>query len=430
MFTLCSCPLIYRALYGCLLATCSECEDHFGKISVAENVLHRDWGIETMQTVGKIAGLLLGFIALYLSATGFLAVAPDTDKTEAPSTPYEIIFTHAESMALALTNEVVPTVTAYGIDGPAPASFSKSIAAARTANAAAFEALQELAADNAVSLALIKQFSELQIQADKLGAMRPEIDADLNSEPGAIKNLSSRRVLRAFAAMLDTLLTIERLTLFTAPAADSASTAALHMRHNLLVMLSYSGREAAMLGEHVASERPISGVTKDIGSQLGGRISIAWHTVRSIGISGLFDQSIGSALDGLDTTETVFLEEFSDSKFELYDLSEGAMYDAPENEDDITVDYSLSPESWVEIYSTAAAPALELLAAAKAFKPVVEVLNAEPIDAQIMHASLFLGSLLLTLLFVVSLFLPAKHPQTAMASTPPRGAAGTHTNVP
>lgn len=355
-----------------------------------------------MQIIGKIAGLLLGLIALYLSATNFLAVAPTADETETSAAPYELIFTHTESMALALTDEMVPTITAYGIDGPAPAAFSEDIAAARQESTAALEALQALAAQNALPPALEIQFAELQSQVDGLGVTRAEIDRDLNLEPGVEKMLSSRRVMRAIGTISRTLLNIERLILFTAPATDTASTAALHLRHNLLVVLNYSAYEAATLGNYVASGQPISAITKDIGSRYGGRIGAAWETARSIGIGGLFDQSVTK---NLDTIQTVFFDEFTDSRFELYDISDDALDGAPENGDDVTVDYYQDPESWIEIYSTAATPVLELLATARNMfaKTQIPISTEEaPLTTETLDKILFVAAAVLLLLFLLA----------------------------
>ena len=381
-------------------------------------------GLQIMRIIGKVAGLLLGLIALYLSATNFQAIAPTADETETATPPYEAIFTHAETMALALTNEMVPTITAYGIDGPSPSAFSKDIAAARAAGTAALEALQALAKNAALPPALKIQFSELQKRADKVAAMRPEIDTDLN---GAERNFSRRSILRTFGAMSGTLLTIERLILYTAPATDNAGTAALHLRHNLLVMLYFNAYEAAFLGSDVASGQPISPITKERNSRLNGQIWTAWNAVETIGVSGLFDQSIRK---NLGTIQTVFFDEFTDSKFELFDLSEEALYGIAEGEEDVIVDYERTPESWLEIYSTATEPVLELLTTAKAFKPTAKAPDAEEIGSQAMYAILFLGSILLTLLFVVSLFMPSKQPRMSTPNVVPQGVASTPTNVP
>ena len=383
----------------------------------------RDWGLKTMNIVGKLAGLMLGLIALYVSAVAFQAVAPPTEDTETSATPYEVIFTHAESMALALTHELVPTITAYGIDGPAPAAIVKKIAAARAASASAHKALQELAKPGATSRALGIQLSELNTQATELAELRAQVDADLS---GTAKNLRTRTVMRTFGTTLDTLLTIERLVLFTTPPNDTAGKAALHLRHNLLTMLYYGAREAAALGDAIASGTPISPATKEMGSYRGGQISTAWNTARSIGNSGLFDRS---AEEALETIQTTFFDEFTDNKFELYDLSDDATYDTPENEDDVTVDYYQDSESWLDIYSTATAPVLELLATAKAFKPTAEVPSTASVATQNTYAILFLLSLLLVILLVVSLFIPATRSRTAKANTLQHGTANTRTDI-
>jgi len=289
------------------------------------------------------------------------------------------------TLKLAVSDERNYTLTAYGFEGIAPETFITKINLNHSSIEDAYANIQIKLKDlppfdgkkgNEAKYAnAVKIFKDYKTDFfaayDAYKGLHESVISDLST--GTRKN-TSRSVLKAMNGLVDTAAKVRNKIEASYDFGDDRIATVIRLKYQLWVMIEYAAREAAALGENVASGDPISFIGKDMGARYGGRGQAAWDQVQTIAVSATASQEIA---DQLENIQAVFFDEFADTRFELYDLSDEAV-DEADDPQNVKVDYGLSPEEWVDIANSAVEPVTKMIAAAGRLS---RKLNNDAVDA-------------------------------------------------
>jgi len=312
-----------------------------------------------------IRNLLLAVTIILALIVGSMAAVQYSDASDAGqkaerAMTLNTLIDNIAKLKLGISGERTYTVTAYGLPGAAPDVFINQINENRrtveAAHANILTALQTLPAfdsDNEERLkAADKVFQGLKTDFSKAYKTYTDMYAATDSDlSGGAKESSSRTTIRTMNKLVESAANLRSEIEANYDYGNDAISTVNRLKFQLWVMLEYAAREAAALGENVASGAPISDIQKDRGSRYGGRGENAWDQVQAIAASATASQQIAGQKDEI---QSVFFEEFADTRFELYDLSDSATEDV--EDEDVAVDYETSPEDWVQTATGAAAP--------------------------------------------------------------------------
>jgi methyl-accepting chemotaxis protein len=291
-----------------------------------------------------------------------------------------------ETLKFSVSGERLNTITAYGLPDAAPDVFTRKIIINRGSVENSYdnitEALkvrpefdgadenpQRFAAANRAFTTASAAFREAY---DTYVGLHDTIDSDLS---GGAKTSSTRSVTRAMDGLIDATAALRQQIETNYDYGDDRIGTVNRMKYQLWVMLEYAAREAAALGANVASGSPISDIQKDRGSRFGGQGQNAWAQVQAIAASATATPEIAAQVEEI---QTVFFDEFAETRFELYDLSDEAVDDAEDEDEDVTVDYERSPEEWVESAESASEPVNKM---SRFANQLAEALNNEAVSA-------------------------------------------------
>jgi len=271
-------------------------------------------------------------------------------------------------LQLSVSNERSYTITAYGLPVAAPKNFTSQIDANRKAVGDRYKkieaGLETLPAfdgndgNEARYKAANDAFNAIKIEfASAYGAygeLQTAIDSDLG---GGAKESNTRSVSRSMNKVIDTAAKVRSEIEANFDYGDDRIATVNSLKYQLWVMMEYAAREAASLGQHVASGAPIPVIRQNDGWRFEGRGKNAWDLVQIIAASATATAEIAGQLEEI---ETVFFGDFADTRFELYDLSDAAIDEAENQDDDVSVDYERSPEEWVDAANAAASPVKQM----------------------------------------------------------------------
>jgi len=316
-----------------------------------------------------IRNLLLAVTVALILIVGFMSVnnvmvASEAENKAKRAMALNELIDHMVTLKLSASGERNYTITAYGLTGAAPEDFLAKIDLNRNAvEVAHHEIVARLAAlppfdgedenPDRFKDALLA-FNNLKSGFDEAyeayNALHDTIDNDLS---GGAKEFNTRAISRAINNLIETTAKLRSVVEANYDYGDDRIATVNRLKFQLWVMLEYAAREAAALGENVASGATISDIRKDQGSRYGGRGQSAWDQVKAIAASVTATQQIATQMDEI---QTVFFDEFAETRFELYDLSEEAVDNVEDEDADISVDYDRSPAEWVAAAESASAP--------------------------------------------------------------------------
>lgn len=307
--------------------------------------------------------LLLIAIAVLMARGQFSDASKAQERAERAMALNELI-DHIVTLKLSVSGERNYTITAYGLPGAAPSEFAQKISLNRGAVEFAYdevttrlETLPEFDGKDTneqAFTAAVREFNtvkgEFREAYNAYVSLQDTIDSDLS---GGAKESSARSVARAMNRLIDTAAKMRSEIEANYDYGDDQIATVNRLKFQLWVMLEYAAREAASLGENVASGAPISDIRKDQGSRYGGRGQNAWDQVQAIAASRTATPQIAAQMENI---QTVFFDEFAETRFELYDLSDEAIDEADDEGGDVTVDYERTPQEWVEAVEAASEP--------------------------------------------------------------------------
>ncbi len=309
-----------------------------------------------------VTGLLI-VIAVAMAVVKFMDADAEQEKAERAMALNELIDDIA-TLKLSVSVERNYTLTAYGLNTEAPQSFITKISMNRGAIEATYDEITDELADlpdfdgedqNKESYdAAIEEFAVAQKDFHEAYQAYTDlydaIDTDLSQ---GVKTTKTRDISRAMNRLVDTAAKMRREIESDYDYGDDQIATVNNLKFQLWVMLEYAARESAGLGQNIASGKPISDLRKDQSSRYGGRGQNAWDQVQAIAASRSATPKISAQKDII---QKIFFDDFAETRFGLYDLSDEAIEDAEDEDAEVSVDYGLTPEEWVEATETAAEP--------------------------------------------------------------------------
>lgn len=235
--------------------------------------------------------------------------------------------------------------TSYGFTGrPDPQiaeSVTLNIASLERAFGGVLRDLQDLGDFNGKS----KMVSDFTKAERELLTVRGTLDEDLRTVEAG-RTMNSQQALTLFDDLIEKGAALRRalLTNFNLGSAQIQSVATL--KTQLWSITEYASREANILGSRIANGSQLDGFL-DLPrlGEYGGRIQAAWTTVTNLADSGLVSSDIQKTTEEI---ESVFFEDFTFTKDEIYEASE---YEE---------DYPVSPGEWISAAETAVAPIFKM----------------------------------------------------------------------
>ena len=308
-----------------------------------------------------VTGILVLIVGL-MSANQLYSASKDLSKANRAMELSSLI-DDIVTLKLSLSGERNYTQTAYGFDGAAPDSFMTKISINRSAVQNSYNNIRTYLQDlpdfdgedgnekkYAAANKTFKQFEKKLFEAHKAYAtLHQIIDTDLTT---GSRDSSGSKVSRAINKLVDAAAKVRTEIESNYDFGDDRIAVVNRLKYQLWVMIEFAAREAASLGEHVASGKIINQRTQDKGWEYGGLGKGAWTQVQGIAVSTTASEKIVGQLDEI---QAVFFDDFADKRFGLYDLSGEAADDA-EDIDTVKVDYELSPEDWMDIANNAVEP--------------------------------------------------------------------------
>lgn len=338
-----------------------------------------------------------------------LTPATAADEQQTNEALLQEVFTNIEAITIAIGNEHILTSMGYGLtlnaESPTtlPTIFREQIDLSRQTAQAHFTQLINLqpqieAAQQGASLEGSAFLTSLFVRtADAFHTyqeLHSGIDHDLQTS-AETHELSGWKIQRGVQGLKEALGALQRHFLFSY---SGQSSALFHLRANLLVMQDYAAREAASLGEDIASGQPISLIQKGRADRYGGSSLTAWENVQSIMDTGILPKAFAAKRQNL---QEIFFDEFVEIRFSLYDISDFA-FDEASDPDNVTVDYERTAEDWFMTTERVTASALSLLEAVATHVPPQETeANILKIDADTLFFLISAGLLVIAVLLLI-----------------------------
>ncbi|MBL4640168.1 MAG: hypothetical protein JKY57_06525 [Kordiimonadaceae bacterium] len=361
------------------------------------------------QLLGRL--VCFSFFSIALLASQTATVAAETLSRQQLSLVVQDAFTDIESLSMASAQELNFLAASYGhlrtMEPPYQAvttdwitqinTLKKTIQESHIALLAKLRLIDTNAleiTDSAVQsqtrlFALTKQ---LETAYQGYGELSKTIHADINGQNFEIYRM--RQISRAMWKIFDTANAIQ-LHLLHDYAPPEAS-AALHLRASLLWVHQFTQRETANLAYNVASGHPIGHYQKSLGLSYHGRVSTAFVNVEAIAHSSHIPTQTQSYISNI---QELTFDRLQEIHFELYDLSEDAIDEAPDP-DEVKVDYDTTPDEWITTANRSLAPVVQWILDLQKLKPTVPVVEpSQPLDLNTIL--LMLGALLFIGLVVI-----------------------------
>ncbi|MBL4836150.1 MAG: HAMP domain-containing protein [Kordiimonadaceae bacterium] len=185
-------------------------------------------------------------------------------------------------------------------------------------------------------------------------ALHDIIDTDIST---GSRETSARKISRAMNNLVEAAAKVRTEVESNFDFGDDRIAVVNRLKYQLWVMIEFAAREAATLGQNIASGQTITDFQKDRGARYGGRGQGAWVQTQAIAASATASGEIAGQLTKI---QDVFFDNFSEKRFELYDLSDSAVEDAADSDDSesVVVDYEQTPSAWMEVANNAVEPVM------------------------------------------------------------------------
>ena len=313
-----------------------------------------------LQMIGRLAGIPLALIAIFLSAGGYYWGSERSVHSQDNETLMEA-FAAAENMSLNLITERTNTLIAYELPGTIPEEMLKQITSNRIALQETYAELEQL--QNTISKAssssgskpakaplLRQRFAALEQSYQAYSELDGQIEEDLRRTD--FRALSSRSISRTFNKLASELISFRQQLRYALAPTNAITMAILDLRADLLILQEFSGRVHTLLGANVANRQPISGIRQNRVSHYSSRERAAWERAAVILQSGLLPKEL---INQQESIQQISFSGMAEARFELYDLSEVAVDDNPDN-NDLQVDYMRSAQEWIQFGIISADP--------------------------------------------------------------------------
>jgi len=274
-------------------------------------------------------------------------------------------------MKMALGDERTATYTSYGLPIPADDGLLKPIEQNRRVVDASYEniidGLQNLPLfdgkdkNEKVFNNLQKKFNAAKTKFketyDAYSESLAKIDADLASGE---KSQSGRRATSPMTKLIEAAAILRDFVEENYDFGDDTIARVMKLKHQLWLMVEYATREAASLGQNIASGTQISPNAQLTGSKYNGHGEASWAGVKAVAnsITIANEKTNPAQLDKMiSEIQAVFFDDFGETRFSLYDTSDAA---EPDDEGDYIVEYEVDPVGWVQIANDAKAPVMAM----------------------------------------------------------------------
>ena len=158
---------------------------------------------------------------------------------------------------------------------------------------------------------------------------------------------------------------------------SAAASATFRLKRELWSMMEYAGREAAMIGRHVADGTQIDPELElPLLGEYSGRVAASWDRVQAIATSSI----IGGSIPGLITPiEEAFFSDFTFEKDDIY-------YASSEGDE-----YPVSANEWIELAEKATQPINKMVLAADKLSAQLNDQSLAAANSQVLTASFVLA---------------------------------------
>lgn len=308
----------------------------------ASGVTEEETAPSTLLTVrNSLIGLatILVFVIVGLTINIMIGALDSQDRAEA-ALELNAASDDLTKMMRAIAGERTAASTAYGFEDAPPRQFADKAKAERAASEKAYQVFT-------AGLDRIPDFdgkddhiAEIKESWTKYSEMKDQLLADV-SAPKDARELRMRRVTRAMNGVIDAAATLKGTLDVTFNAGDPRIEAAKQLKRQLWLMLEYSARDSAAVGENIASGAPLSSLKLQVVSQYGGVVNAAWTTVQEIAKTELANDAIRSHIEVI---EDKFYGDFSMLRDDVYSAAE---FEEP---------YPVSAFEWVDQSDVALEP--------------------------------------------------------------------------
>ena len=345
---LCSCVLIYRSLYGCLLATCSECENHFGEIGVSESVLRRDWGIQVMQ---KLMVWVLAAKLILLASPGVFAQQPgpmSLEKTFLFSEfTLELLNQESFLVAAAMSDSDV-LISPYKKELLTHREHALSVTRAGVSNL--FFELSEWRLDPYFANIL----NELVEAGGTYTALTEEINrgnrtAFMARPIGEIYTVTSQEFNQAISAYSVALIKLQRF-LLSSEFVNNEELELLKIRHELGILQVFFYREASALTRNIIEGSIISKQQEAAAKNDRAQALAAWKKLQEITTKAPYKNAFSPYLE---TTQKRLIDTLFQSSNTFYEVSNTAFGAAHSTDTKNQVNYGKTFEDWYNLVDSA-----------------------------------------------------------------------------
>ena len=301
---------------------------------------------------------------------------------------------------LALAEERLFTITAYGFAGEVPSNFTTQISLNRSVVEAAWDnidiGLDELSEFDGKE-ANPKKYAQATADFDALKAnlnkaydayydFQNTVDEDLNTFGTEGDTANAGDVSNIIDDVIDAAAKIRAEVESNYDFGNGRISIINSLKNLLWLMSEYSSREAAILADNIVASVPL-GITEPInGPKYTGIAQGAFMQVKTIVMSTSATSEIAALSDEI---QSVFIDDFETARFDIYDYSATAIADGEE-----TVDYEISADDWVQLARDSMAPVSNMTSLAS---NLAQSLNEEAVSTANTNV------MISTILIVVSL---------------------------
>lgn len=327
-----------------------------------------------------LLALTLVLVAMIVVMTGgsLQSAVSERNKAESAMALNELSDVITQLM-LSVSGERTAVSTAYGFEGlPDTALVQNARNQRRTANITA-----EILDSSLDELTDFDNKTDLIAAFKKAWTTYADLQSDLDNDLTVAKDARSlrlRTVVRAQNTVIDAAAALRTAFELAFNTGNPRLEGIKQLKRQLWLMLEFSGRDSAAIGENIASGDPLSSIKLQVVSQYGGVVRASWTLVSSIASSELANSEIESKIQDID-----------DNFFGEFDILRDEVYTAAEFEEP----YPVTAIEWVEKTAAASSPVNMMSAAADRLS--VE-LNNEAVSAANSQMATSAGAMVIVLI--------------------------------
>ncbi len=324
-------------------------------------------------SIRNLLFFVTGILVIFVAVLAFNNMLQAQAKEEQAKRAMEIneLVDAISQMKMALGDTRTATYTAYGLSTAAGDDLVNAVTISQNAILDSYEtirasldALPEFdGADKNPEFYTTLQSKFNKDKADFASAysayedMMSTIEDDIES---AEKSQSGRKAIAPMTNLINSAATLRSFLEENYNFGNDTISRVMKLKHQLWSMVEYATREAASLGENISSGSQISEIRKSQGASYNGNGQAAWNSVTAITNSMTIasEKSDSEQINKMiENIQSVFFDDFQDTRFGLYDLSDDT---APDENGDIFVDYEITPTDWVNTTNDAKEPVMKI----------------------------------------------------------------------